>query len=221
MVSSRVSVGSPDMARARRGQLNPQLYQNAFFSNQINTQMTASVGFKRDFGSDPDINKRDFSPVFSFDRFGRSETQLPDGRRVLIAGSHEDFYDPDYFIYNDVCVLGGAGSVEYVIYSIDDFPPTDHHTATLMGDRIWIIGNLGYKNQRSERSAQVLSLDITDWRMKKIAADGDGPGWISGHSSIRSGDEIFVSGGRYGLDREPNSFTYALNVQTTTWRKVS
>lgn len=45
--------------------------------------------------------------VFCFHRFGRTVTELPDGRIVLIGGEHEDFYDNDFFIYNDVVVIHG------------------------------------------------------------------------------------------------------------------
>jgi hypothetical protein len=48
-------------------------------------------------------------PIYCFDRFGRTETRLPDGRVVYIAGEHEDFYDPDFCIYNDVVVVHGYG----------------------------------------------------------------------------------------------------------------
>jgi hypothetical protein len=48
--------------------------------------------------------------VFSFHRFGRTETQLPDGRIVYIGGEHEDFYNCDFFIYNDVVVVRGHGN---------------------------------------------------------------------------------------------------------------
>ena len=44
-------------------------------------------------------------PTWCFSRFGQSETVLPDSSRVLIAGEHEDWYDPDFHIYNDVVVI--------------------------------------------------------------------------------------------------------------------
>ncbi len=44
------------------------------------------------------------SPVWCAQRFGQSITFLPDGRIVQIAGEHEDHYDPDFCIYNDVFV---------------------------------------------------------------------------------------------------------------------
>lgn len=40
-------------------------------------------------------------PVWCFNRFGATRTKLPDGRTVCIGGEHEDFYDPDFYIYND------------------------------------------------------------------------------------------------------------------------
>ncbi len=46
-------------------------------------------------------------PVFTFDRLGRTETVLPDGRIVYIGGGHEDHHHPDFFIYNDVVVVRG------------------------------------------------------------------------------------------------------------------
>jgi hypothetical protein len=38
-------------------------------------------------------------PGWCFDRFGCSKTVLPDGRILRIAGEHEDYYDPDFYIY--------------------------------------------------------------------------------------------------------------------------
>ncbi|KAK4149685.1 hypothetical protein C8A00DRAFT_18659 [Chaetomidium leptoderma] len=46
-------------------------------------------------------------PGFTFYRFGRTETMLPDGRLVYIGGEHEDYCYPDFFIYNDVVVVRG------------------------------------------------------------------------------------------------------------------
>jgi len=40
--------------------------------------------------------------ALSPDRFGLSRTTLPDGREVLTAGEQEDFYAPDFSIYNAI-----------------------------------------------------------------------------------------------------------------------
>ena len=39
----------------------------------------------------------DEGPTYSFDRFGQSVTELPDGRVIYIGGEHEDHYDPGFY----------------------------------------------------------------------------------------------------------------------------
>lgn len=39
-------------------------------------------------------------PVWCFQRYGQTKTKLPDGRWILLGGAHEDWYDPDFCIYN-------------------------------------------------------------------------------------------------------------------------
>jgi hypothetical protein len=78
--------------------------------------------------------------VWCFDRFGSSLTPMDGGRYVQIDGEHEDFYDSDFYIYNDVVVHDGKGDLQIYGYPREVFPPTDFHTATLCGDCIFIIG---------------------------------------------------------------------------------
>ncbi len=87
-------------------------------------------------------------PVWCNERFGASLTELPDGRFVQIGGEHEDFYDPDFCIYNDVIVFDGKGNFQIYGYSRETFPPTDFHSATLVGEFIYIVGSLGYVDER-------------------------------------------------------------------------
>ena len=76
------------------------------------------------------VDESQLYPVWCFDRFGQSMTILPDGRRIFIAGEHEDWYDPDFFIYNDVVVISTNGDIEHIFgYPIEVFPPTDFHAA--------------------------------------------------------------------------------------------
>lgn len=73
--------------------------------------------------------RTDDDAVWCFNRFGKSISELPDGRVIEIAGEHEDFYDPDFCIYNDVIVHQGDGSFDIYGYPADIFPPTDFHTS--------------------------------------------------------------------------------------------
>lgn len=93
------------------------------------------------YGGELDVHflgDREYSdkpPCWSFARFGRTVTTLPDGRLVTTGGEHEDCYGPDLCIYADVRVLDDIwsqeGGVQHFVYPRHVFPPTDFHTATL------------------------------------------------------------------------------------------
>lgn len=79
-------------------------------------------------------------------------TNLADGTLVQIGGEHEDKYDPDFIVYNDVIIVrpdldGNAkrssGGFEIYGYPEDKFPNTDRHTATYIPslNAILIVGN--------------------------------------------------------------------------------
>ncbi len=38
-------------------------------------------------------------PDWCFDRYGMTRTHMSDGRIICIGGEHEDYYDPDFYIY--------------------------------------------------------------------------------------------------------------------------
>jgi len=46
----------------------------------------------------------DAGPMWCFQRYGQSTTQMPGGRSALIGGEHEDHYDADFYIYNDIVI---------------------------------------------------------------------------------------------------------------------
>lgn len=207
------------LATAQRGLANPQRCTNPFFLDQIRSFDSAYGGAQRHLP--PDADAYALRPIFSFDRFGRTTTRLPDGRLVLIAGEHEDSYDANFCIYNDVCIIDQSGSVDYFLYPTKDFPPTDFHTATLLDDHILIIGCLGYPAQRQVGVTPVLRLDLGSWRVSRVETTGDNPGWIHGHRAERRSGEIRVEGGLIQPDRRPNEGIYALALATMRWRRIA
>ena len=135
----------------RYGESNPEPFLPPFWSEQMRDGRYSKL---EAFGYEPDRDK----PVWSFSRFGRTATVLPDGRLVLVAGEHEDHYDADFCIYADVTVLGTDGETEHFIYPKEVFPPTDFHSATLVDDQIWLIGCLGCPEKRKSAERQTLRL---------------------------------------------------------------
>lgn len=161
-------------------------------------------------------------------RFGQSSTPLPDGRTIAIAGEHEDYYDPDFYIYNDVQVTAPDGTIELYGYPREVFPPTDFHTATLVGDHIYVIGNTGYRDDRRDRT-QVLRLDVRTLAIAQLTTTGTDPGWISKHTAALSPDgrTIAISGGRVEVEVD-GSFElrdvvddHALDLETLTWTRTT
>lgn len=166
-------------------------------------------------------------PVWCAKRFGQSMTLLLDGRVVQVAGEHEDGYDPDFCIYNDVFVHYPSGSIEIFGYPKDVFPPTDFHSATLVDDTIVLIGSLGYRNERAHGTTPVYALDTHTWRIERLATSGSMPGWIYKHRAHHSGDrKIIVSGGEVltlvdGKEHtEPNRHAFVFDIRRLTWSRA-
>ncbi len=160
--------------------------------------------------------------VWCFDRFGQSATAMPDGRTILIAGEHEDYYDPDFCIYNDVTVVHPDGKIQVFGYPHRVFEPTDFHSATLVGEDILIIGGLGYMDQR-KGPIPVYRLDTRTYSIEKVSSVGKVPNRVSRHRAKLEGDEIVISGGeavvfKWGKESHvPNEKQYRLNTKTLSW----
>jgi hypothetical protein len=176
----------------RFGEKNPQRMEFEFWRQMVYSGQTAYAA-RREHGEDG----MGGSPVWSFHRFGQTRSLLPDGTVVCVGGEHEDHYDPDFNIYNDVIVVSPAGEVTIYGYPEDDFPATDFHTATLCGDRIILIGRLGYAG-RYGSDTPVYSLNLRTRKILRLWAGGDSPGWLYGHSAklIEHGRAIEITGGR-------------------------
>lgn len=221
-------VGEPEYmaGRFRRfGTANPERmnvpFWNAMVRNGWNAWQAAQQFGDSSYGRD--------NPVWCHDRFGMSLTPLPDGRFVQIAGEHEDSYDPDFCIYNDVIIHDGKGGFEILGYPKDVFPPTDFHSATLAGDWIYVIGNLGYRETREAFGYEtpVFRFHIPDGRIERVPASGPSPGWIHKHDARLEAGRIVVSGGEvYSVSQggEPSidAFTgrFALDLSTSRWTRL-
>jgi hypothetical protein len=202
------------------GETNPQRIESKFLRDMVLTGKSA-YGARAFFTGDKTDDA--LSPVWCNARFGASLTELPDGRYVQIGGEHEDHYDPDFRIYNDVIVFDGRGGFEIYGYPKADFPPTDFHTATLVGDQIYVIGSLGYPNSRKPGMTPVFRFDTVTWRVTRVATSGAMPGWIYKHLAVYDAvsNAIRVWGGKVQepTDRhETNRSSFLFDFKTFVWR---
>jgi ankyrin repeat protein len=201
---------------------NPEKMDVPFWREMVRAGITAYQA-KVQFD---DVDNRE-SPVWCFDRFGTSLTELPDGRFVQIGGEHEDFYDRDFYIYNDIVVHEHGGAFQIYGYPRDLFPPTDFHTATYVDGCIYIIGSLSYTSERKFETTPVYRLDCKSWKIERIETTGDAPGWIHKHKAVLIGNQaIVVSGGtiaREAFEREvhvANTDQFQLDLSEMKWSWV-
>ncbi len=180
--------------RTRRfGNANPEKFAMPFWEGMIRAGITGYEA-ARLFEDEVDWRR---GPVWCAQRFGQSITFLPDGRIVQVAGEHEDHYDPDFCIYNDVFVHHPDGTIDLYGYPEAVFPPTDFHTATLIGEFIYLIGSLGYAGARKYGQTPVYRLNIHSFKIEELNTGAAMPGWIYGHAARAvSPDEIHISGGK-------------------------
>ena len=167
-----------------RGRLNPYVANELFKDPASN--LLATIDFPND-------------PRWAGCRLGQSRTQLSDGRVFWIAGEHEDFYDPDFFIYNDVIVEQPTGELRIAGYPTSVFRPTDFHSATATPDdaAILIIGSIGYPDDRREAVTPIYSLATDSLAITEVESFGNQPGWIHDHTATLSSDgmSILIRGG--------------------------
>lgn len=146
------------------------------------------------------------------------------GHSLPQCGEHEDSYDPDFRIYNHVFVHQPDGSIEVYGYAENVFPPTDFHTATLVGAGIYIIGGLGYPGARAFGQTPVYRLDLASLRIERLCTRGAAPGWIYQHRAEPVGaNAIRVWGGTIVTQRaadeahDSNPATFRLDLRKLTW----
>ena len=188
--------------------INPTRLDNPLWQWMVQTRRDAYSG-NNEFGGPPPF---ECGPMWCFQRFGTSETALPDGRTVHIAGEHEDSYDPDFQIYNDVIVSSPDGGI-----AIYGYP----------ANAIYIIGCLGYPEQRSAGATPVYRLDLASMQILAVETSGMAPGRIARHSGRLSdgGKTIIVSGGEIWTGAEhatmKNIDSWSFEIADGEWRRLT
>lgn len=211
--------------RTRRfGSANPERMDLPFWRAMVRNGWCGYLAAKH-FGDETYDHD---APVWCHDRYGMSLTPLPDGRWVQIAGEHEDHYDPDFCIYNDVILHDGKGGFEILGYPEEVFPPTDFHSATLVGEWVYIIGNLGYPETREAfgYGTPVFRFHTGSGKIERFPTSGESPGWIHDHQAKLDHGSIRVFQGKV-LTVQENGETdttglrgsFALDLATGIWTK--
>ena len=205
----------------RFGKTNPEVMKVDFWEAMVRSGVSAWTA--RDTFNNTDNTEA----VWCFQRFGRTTTLLPDGRIIQIGGEHEDYYDVDFCIYNDIVVHQGNGKFTILGYPKHIFPPTDFHSATLVGKYIYIIGCAGYLDERVYAETPVYRLHCHTFKIEKVETTGEKPGWISRHKAFyQEPSQIYITGGKvcskFGdtTDYVDSKNDYILDLNNMHWRQV-
>lgn len=165
----------------------------------------------------------EYVPLWGMGRLGQSETPLPDGRVILIGGEYEDHYDPQFYIYHDVIIKHPDGKIEIFAYPKAIFSPTDFHSATLIDGEIYVIGGIGYVNDRNYNSTPIYKLNIHSFEMTKIESRNH-IGLIGSHTATLKDNQIIIKGGQILSDDNTmmdNIDDWAFNPKTLTFKNLT
>lgn len=211
------------------GNSNPQDITDRFKLDMIWSGCDAYSA--RDYWDDPpSYSPRD--PAWCNSRFGQTTTCLSDGRMVLIGGEHDDWYDSEFKIYNDVIVIDPEGNTRVYGYPEDVFPPTDFHAAVAFENGIYIIGSLGYTRHRLSTWCPVFRLDLASYAIEEVKTYGDDPGRIHRFTIQEVSPGIFEIWGGQVIQRMipyklndwtvvPMEVKFQLDLHSKTWTRLS
>lgn len=162
-------------------------------------------------------------PKWCNNRFGSSYHFLKDGTMIQIGGEHEDYYEPEFNIYNDVIRIKPNGAADLFLYPEDIFPPSDFHSSTKLGNQIIIIGGLGYQKDRVESRTNMHVLNLDDFSIEFMPSSGDNPGWIFEHITLldEQNNCLYLMHGKkwtHGKIVE-NKVIYSFDLTTKRWRR--
>lgn len=109
-----------------------------------------------------------------------------------------------------------------LLYPREVFTPTYFHSATLVGDWIYIIGGLRYPDDRVQTRCPVYRMHIPNLQIEKLETTGDDPGRIFRHEAGRViGSQILVRNGFLATDRPPFNQRHATALFDTVTQRWS
>ena len=136
----------------------------------------------------------------------------------------QDYYFPEFKIYNDVYIKFFDGMYELWNYPEEQFPPVYEHS-TLYNEhthQFYIIGGLGSGDRQCKNITEIYALDLETKDIQKIEASGESPPCLHSHKvKIWNHDLIEMRDG-YILHKGiaiKNVYVWYFNLKTKTWLK--
>ncbi|KAK9791169.1 hypothetical protein WJX73_004753 [Symbiochloris irregularis] len=150
------------------------------------------------------------------ERAGHSCTTLPDGRLLIFGGM-----DTGGKYHNDIWIMHPLRLTWHKLTkAVRGAPPKAraYHTATLVGNRVVVLGGNNAKLHWALKEVYTLSIDTFTWKEHTSEVEGEAPSPRCGHSAVAhpDGRHLLVFGGG---NSEAGNFTSTLSIlDTHTWR---
>jgi dynein heavy chain len=95
--------------------------------------------------------------------------------------------------------------------------PRGAHSATLVGNQMYIFGGYGGSGFARRDFNDITALDLDTWEWRPIECTGEIPEPRSGHQGVAVNEKIYVIGGWNSMVQFDNM--YVLDTYTNTWSK--
>lgn len=172
------------------------------------------------------FNPEKDGPAWCFSRYAQSVSELENGSKIYIGGAYEDYYTAQFHVYNDVVVEGVDGRIQIYGYPTDVFPPTDYHSATVVGRNLYIVGNGWRGPEHASVGVPVYTLNLENFSIRSIPSNGDVPIGLRGHDADLSecGESVLFRGGSIShpnWSSVDNIDTWELSLKSGTWSRLT
>ena len=207
------------------GKTNGEVIKNPFYTDMVHSAASATTA-RFHFESWLEDCLPEGTPIWSNDRVGISLTRLANGNWVQIGGQYDDAPEYDYCVYNDVIEYDGRGEFTIYGYPKDVFPPTDHHSATLINDHLYVIGGLGDFIDDDLQQTNVYRWNIQSKQFEQVVTQGQSPQQLFKHTASYDPHRqaIIISGGKRHTDvskpAECNEELFVLDLRNNTSSEV-
>ncbi len=125
-------------------------------------------------------------PALNFCRAGETCTRLPDGR-FIVTGGHIKGQ-----ALNDVCITDG-NKQSWLGYPSHVLPPIYEHTATVLGNELWLIGS-AHIDKTCLYQTPLYRINLNTYQIHKVASRNS-MRQIYGHQTLLKSGQFVIMGG--------------------------
>lgn len=99
--------------------------------------------------------------------------------------------------------------------------PRAAHTATMVGEKMWVFGGYGGVGYSRRDLDDLHSLDVSTWTWQRVIAKGTAPEKRSGHQACAVEDKLYIFGGYSSVTQFDDVYFLDLSQEPPVWNVVA